>query len=373
MALLKCPNENPEKVLKLFDEVYLKARIFYLLKTAIDLNLFGYLSSFKTAEELAEILDADLILMEYMLKILNDLGLIDSKVVGGRVYYKNAEITNIYLKKDSNYSIINPIYSYFENIKNWENLSDILKNKDNYQNTDVNSFFPKVVRRMADECKCWELQKVLSYIAKYGEFKNAKKLLDLGGGHGLYAIGFSMLNKNLKCYVFDLPNVVEETKKFIEKYNAKNVFTITGDFYKDDIGKGYDIIFTSYNPGGKNPKIAEKVYNSLNEGGLFINKQFFPDKEEGIEDYLNNMEWNFSKPEGLNKGRIRYTFEEDLNLNDYLEYLKNLGFKILEVTDMPELLGLDENSKSFRKSANPKDSLRFGCFGKAKMIVAKKI
>ena len=72
--------------------------------------------------------------------------------------------------------------------------------------------------------------------------------------------------------MFDLPNVVEETKKFIKKYNAKNVFTIAEDFYKDDIGKGYDIIFCSYNSGGKNPKIAEKVYNALNEGGLFINK-----------------------------------------------------------------------------------------------------
>ena len=289
-----------------------------------------------------------------MLKILNELGLIESKVIDGRVYYKNTEITNIYLKNDSEYSIINPIYSYFENIKNWENLADILKDSPDYQNADVDSFFPKVVRRMADECKCWELQRVLSYIAKYEEFKNAKKLLDLAGGHGLYAIGFSMLNKNLKCYVFDLPRVIEETKKFIEKYNAKNVFTIAGDFYKDDIGNGYDIIFCSYNPGGKNPKIAEKVYNALNEGGLFINKQFFPDKEEGIKDYINNMEWNFSKPKGLKKDRIRYTFEGDLNLNDYLKYLENLGFKILEVVEMPELLG-------------------FECFGKAKMIVAKKL
>lgn len=56
------------------------------------------------------------------------------------------------------------------------------------------------------------------------------------------------------------------------------------------------------------------------------------------------MEWNFSKPEGLKKGRIRYTFEGDLNLNDYLKYLEDLGFKILEVVDMPELLEFKDNS-----------------------------
>ncbi len=355
MSLLKCPNESPEKILKLFDEIYLKTRIFYLLKTALDLNLFDYLNDFKSAEDLADMLNTNLTLTEYMLRIFTELGILESCVkYNDNTTYRNTETANIYLKKGSKFSIINPISYYFENIKNWENLIDILKNKDNFSNTDTNNFFPEVVKRMADECKCWELQKVLNYISKYEEFKNAKKLLDLAGGHGLYAIGFSMLNKNLKCYVFDLPNVVEETKKFIEKYNAKNVSTIAGDFYKNDIGNDYDIIFTSYNPGGKNPNIAKKVYNALNNGGLFINKQFFSEKEERIEDYLNNMEWNFSKPAGLEKSRLRFTFKGDLNFNDYLKYLENLGFKILEVVYIPELLGFKDNSP-------------------AKMIVAKKL
>ena len=353
----KLPEKSPEKILKLFDEVYSKARIFYLLKTAIDLDVFEYLGDFKTAENLAEILDADLVLTKYILKILSELGLIESKVMDRKTHYKNTEITNIYLKKDSELSIINPLSYYFENIKKWENLEQILKNTyndDNDSYIDIDNFFPEIVKRMADECKCWELQKVLDYISKYSEFKNSKKLLDLAGGHGLYAIGFSMLNKNLKCHVFDLPKVVEETKKFIEKYNAKNVFTIAGDFYKDDIGNDYDIIFTSYNPGGKNPNIAKKVYDALNNGGLFINKQFFPEKEEEMGDCLNNMEWNFSKPEGLEKSRIRYTFKGDLNFDDYLKYLESLGFEILEVVDVSELLGFEDNSP-------------------AKMIVAKKL
>jgi len=76
---------------------------------------------------LPNILKRTIVLTDYMLKILNELGLIESKTIGGKVYYKNAKITNIHLKKDSNYSLINPIYSYFENIKNWENLPDIFE------------------------------------------------------------------------------------------------------------------------------------------------------------------------------------------------------------------------------------------------------
>jgi hypothetical protein len=374
MSLFKCPDESPEKILKLFDDMYSKTRVFYLLKTALDLNLFDYLDDFKSAEELASILGIDVVLTEYILKVLNELDLIENMVKNETEYFKNKKITNIYLKKDSKFNIINPIDYYFENIKKWENLELILKNKHNNScNKGINNFFPEIVKRMADECKCWELQKVLMYISKYEEVKNAKKLLDLAGGHGLYAIGFSMLNKNLKCYVFDLPSVVEETERYVQKYGVNtNVFTIAGNFYKDDIGNGYDIIFTSYNPSGKNPDVAKKVYNALNNGGLFINKQFFPEKEDSIYDYLNNMEWNFSKPKGLEKSRIRYTFKGDLNFDDYLKYLEDLGFKILEVVDVPGLLGLDENSSSFRKLVNPKDSLRFEDNSPVKMIVAKK-
>ncbi|ACX72834.1 O-methyltransferase family 2 [Methanocaldococcus vulcanius M7] len=350
--LLNLPDKSPEKILEIFNEVYTKTKLFYLLKTAIELGLFDHLEEFRSVEELAEILKIDVVMTEYILKVLEEIGLIECKTKNGKRQYKNTEISNIFLKEGSFYSLRDPIHSCFENIKNWENLSDILKNKKYRKKEDINSFFPKVIKKLADECKCWELQKILEYIAKYEEFKNAKKLLDLGGGHGLYAIGFTLLNKNLKSYVFDLPDVVKETQKFIKKYNAKNVFTIAGNFYTDDIGNGYDIIFCSYNPGGKNPKIAQKVYNALNKGGLFINKQFFPEKES-IEDFLDNIEWNMFDAEGLKKDKRKYTFKGDLNLEKYLDYLKKLGFKIIEVKDINQILGIK--------------------YGKAKIIIAKKI
>jgi len=56
--------------------------------------------------------------------------------------------------------------------------------------------------------------------------------------------------------------------------------TIPGNFYTDDFVGSYDIIFSSYNPGGKNPQITKKVYNSLNLDGLFLNKQYFPEYEK---------------------------------------------------------------------------------------------
>lgn len=352
MSLLESPKKSPEKLLNFIDESYSKTRILCLLKAAVNLNLFDFLENFKSAQELSSRLEIDLTLTEYLLKVFRELDLLEDKIEGNTNYYKNKEVTNIYLKKKSEYNIVNSLQYYFDDVKNWENLESILKNQQDFH-SDIHTFFPEVINRMADECKCWELPKILNEISKYKEFKSAKKLLDLAGGHGLYAIGFSMLNKNLKSYVFDLISVIKETDKFIRKYKAKNVFSIAGDFYKDDIGIGYDVIFASYNPGGKNPQIAKKVYAALRKGGLFANKQFFLKKENGLDDYLNNMEWNFTKAKGLRKGVVRFTFKGDLDLDSYLKYLKELGFEILDIVSIQQLLG-------------------FGC-PSTKMIIAKKL
>jgi len=352
MFFLKTPEKSPEKLLNLIDESYSKVRIICLLKTAVHLHLFDLLENFKSVQEISNRLEVNLTLIEDSLKIFCEFDLLENKKEGKTNYYKNKEVTNAYLRKNSEYNVIHSLQYYFDDIKGWENLESILKNQQSFY-SDVHAFFPGVINRMADECKCWELPNVLKEISKYKEFRSSRKLLDLAGGHGLYAIGFSMLNKDLKSYVFDLAPVVEQTDKFIKEYKAKNVFTITGDFYNDDIGMEYDVIFTSYNPGGKNPQIAKKVYTALKKGGLFIDKQFFLKEKNGLNDHLNNMEWHFSRPKGLRKGVVRFTFKGDLDFDNYLKYLRELGFEILDTANIRQLLG-------------------FGC-PSAKMIVAKKL
>lgn len=110
---------------------------------------------------------------------------------------------------------------------------------------------------MAEDAVSGELQETLNIVNNYDEFRNSKTLLDIGGGHGLYSIGFKKLNPNLKAFVFDFPDVLNETKKFCDKFNS-DINLISGNFYEDDLEGSYDIIFSSYNPGGKNAKIAEK-------------------------------------------------------------------------------------------------------------------
>ncbi len=134
---------------------------------------------------------------------------------------------------------------------------------------DASKFFAEIViHSLAQNALLGELQRTVKIVSEFEEFKNAKKLLDLGGGHGLYAMAFTALNEKLKAYVFDLPHVVEKTKEYIRKFSADRVDVIAGDFFVDSIVSKYDVVFSSYNPGGKKAELIPKIYASLNKNGL---------------------------------------------------------------------------------------------------------
>ena len=336
MELLKLPEVSPKELFHLLQDLYTKSRLFYLLKYAIDLGIFEYLEDYKTSKEIARRIGCEEVFLECTLEALYKVGLLDKKLENGNTLYKNSQIAQIYLREDSQYSYLIPIKDMFKRLEYWSDGS-ILKDK---KVVEEGEFFSEVVKVMAEECKCWELQKTVEYLLKFEEVKRAKKLLDIGGGHGLYSIAFAMANKNLKCYVFDLPQVIKVTKYYIKRYGVRNVYTIEGDYYRDDIGRNYDIVFSSYNPGGKDPLVIEKIYRGLKEGGLFINKQRFPLSQD-VKDVLDNIEWNFLEFKRCKKEKFRYSFERSLQFQDYLSFLEDIGFEILEVVRMKDILGYD--------------------------------
>ena len=324
MNIMDSPDVSAEKLQSTVENAVNGLKVFNLLKTSIELGIFDFLDKEMTCEQLSEKLGIEPILVHYILESLVNLGLTEK--VG--ITYKNTHVSEMYLNSSSDYKRTDCILSLEEDISLWNDLDRTLKGKISKKD---GAFFSRIVQVMAEDCLSGELQGTVKLIASYDEFKGSKTLLDLAGGHGMYSIAFSQLNPNLQCYVFDLPAVLNETHKFIEKYKSP-VQTIPGNFYTDDLGNNYDVIFSSYNPGGKNPKIAEKVYNALNLNGLFVNKQYFPGESEvSLGDILDNLEWNFTNFGKSNKAARRFTFKNDLSLDKYLEFLENLGFLIMGV------------------------------------------
>ncbi|MFZ4543546.1 MAG: methyltransferase [Saprospiraceae bacterium] len=112
-------------------------------------------------------------------------------------------------------------------------------------------------------------------VGKIPTAKNALNMLDLGGSHGLYSIELCKRNPNLKATIVDLPPVQKYADECISKYNAeKSVSFLPSDFMKDELPKNNDIILAFNIIHGlntlENEVLAEKVYQSLNDGGIYV-------------------------------------------------------------------------------------------------------
>ena len=80
-------------------------------------------------------------------------------------------------------------------------------------------------------------------IARELPIGDASHMLDLGGGPGTYALEWAKLHNHLKATIFDIPPVLEAARSYIKRYGLEDrVGTLAGDFHKDDIGRGYDLI-----------------------------------------------------------------------------------------------------------------------------------
>jgi hypothetical protein len=71
----------------------------------------------------------------------------------------------------------------------------------------------------------------------------ARRLLDIGGGHGLYAAKFCQRHPGLKATVLDREPVLVRTRQVLQAERvADRVECAAGDFWNDDLGKDYDVV-----------------------------------------------------------------------------------------------------------------------------------
>lgn len=114
-----------------------------------------------------------------------------------------------------------------------------------------------------------------------------KRLLDVGGGPGIFSIIFCQRNAGLRADVLDLPQTLKITKEIIHNYGVEDsVSTRTGDYLRDDFGSGYDCVLLSSMINQEGPAVIEdilrKSYEAMDSGGLLlIQEQLLNDEKTG--------------------------------------------------------------------------------------------
>src|SRR4030042_1909507 len=111
------------------------------------------------------------------------------------------------------------------------------------------------------------------------DLSKKRRLLDLGGGPGTYAIHFCMKNPNLTATIYDLPTSKPFAEKIIKQFGmSARVDFQGGDYLKDEIRGRYDAAWLSHILHSEGPaecrRIIEKAVSALEPGGMIIIHDF---------------------------------------------------------------------------------------------------
>jgi SAM-dependent methyltransferase len=127
----------------------------------------------------------------------------------------------------------------------------------------------------------------------------ASKLLDVGGGHGLYSVTLCRRHPNLSATVFDQPKTLEYTKEVIatEKMSSR-VSTWAGDFLVDDLGSDYDVVLLFNIIHGQlpeaNQELLRRVGKALRPKGMLVILDQFAGGEFGKILKASNRFWGLA-------------------------------------------------------------------------------
>ena len=104
-------------------------------------------------------------------------------------------------------------------------------------------------------------------------------MLDIGGGSGAYSMAFARAKEEIKATIFDLPNVIPLTKKYLEDQGLSDrVAAMVGDYNSDELSAGFDLAFLSAiihsNSFEENRKLIQKCSRAINPNGQVVVQDF---------------------------------------------------------------------------------------------------
>lgn len=317
----KIPKISSEPIHRMASSYQLSQVLF----TAVNYDIFTILSEeSKTAKQIAGEIGTDFRLTEKLLNALVALQLLT--MVSEK--YSNTALAETFLVKGTPFYQGNSI-KLGAKYADWSKLGQVLKYGRIQREIDEQSegegiFDESFILAMKESAVCGELQRTVEVISKFTWFKNAKKLLDLGGAHGLYAIALAKENPELETVIFDFPHVVEIAKKFINQYKMSDRVKVqAGDFTKNGIGNGYDIVLISNIYGQRIEEAFGKIYSALNENGIFILKNWIIDKNRigSPASALNDLDMCF-----WGEGDFHI-----YSIDEYVDLIEDYGFRIADV------------------------------------------
>jgi hypothetical protein len=165
-------------------------------------------------------------------------------------------------------------------------------------------------------------------LAKVFDFSSYNKLMDIGGGSGVYAIEVVKQNPNMSAVVLELEPACRVADQYIKRFNLQDkIHTQVLDFFKDNLPTDYDVALLShiihFLDEEKDKMLLKKIYDSLpndRNSVIIISEWLLNDEKTGpVPSALLSLTMIVDQTQGRN-----YSFSEVSKM------LTDVGFTNIE-------------------------------------------
>jgi 3-hydroxy-5-methyl-1-naphthoate 3-O-methyltransferase len=313
------------------------------LMTAVELEIFTKLAGGKelTLEELKSILRLENRPAEVFTTALVSLGLLtvtNTNTIDGKVRsYSNSDMSELYLDKNKP-SYIGDFISMLDKhmYRRYDKLPLALKSNKPVQDDQVES-----AGKIFEDAKSSKATKEMEVFtrAMYGvsvipavsltkifDFSTHSKMLDVGGGSGVYSIEVVKAHPHVRATVLDLAPACHVANEYIKQFGLEGrIDTLVDDFVREELPSGYDVVLLSHivhflgDEGSK--MLLKKIYEKLPKNGcLIISEWFLNDEKTGpVPSALLGLTMIVEQNQGRN-----YSYKE------VKEMLSDSGFENIE-------------------------------------------
>jgi ubiquinone/menaquinone biosynthesis C-methylase UbiE len=312
---------------ELIYEIQEKSLQYSILMAAIEHKVFSNLTAPLPSDQLAMQIQTDPFLTEKLLDALTTMGFVEKK----NGHYCNTPFSNMYLVKGRELYQGN-VYKFMDRMERngYTQFSKMLRTGE--IPSRKMPFGKQSVKIGAQWVKTGGVQQMTEFLQTLPCFQEARTLLDLCGGSGMFGMAFASLNPNFKVTLFDTPAVAAAAQEFISRYNMQDkVAVMGGDMTKDPIGDEYDIIFVSdglYFIKQNLTAILQKLRNALSENGTLIcrHMEIKADETGPLANVLHNL------------GSVLMGFGDFMFLENVIpNALQEAGFSKIDSTNMKHM------------------------------------
>ena len=118
----------------------------------------------------------------------------------------------------------------------------------------------------------------------------ARRLIDVGGGHGRYAAAYCRARAGLSAVIFDLPTALRSAEDLLGEPDLNGrIHLQPGDFLADDLGAGFDVALLINIVHGltedENRRLIGRVAEALNPAGTILIVEQFAGRAPGPAVY----------------------------------------------------------------------------------------